>query len=220
MSNHKIPVVRIEEILPHPNADRLELIIVGGFQVVAGKGQFKIGDLAYYVPPDSVLPERSVYSFVWEKDGGGNPRQLIQGDPVPEKWRRVTVRRLRKEWSEGLLMPTIEPYRDSLNGIDFYKPADFALLRDNGNEGNQIQVQEGDDVAEFLGITHWNPPEDQEDREPKKQQTIAHSPEVPEGLVFLSAELGASNSFPRFLQPMEQLWWCERKGSEEHSADL
>ena len=41
MSKHETKVIRIEEILPHPNADRLALILVGGFQVVVRKDQFK-----------------------------------------------------------------------------------------------------------------------------------------------------------------------------------
>jgi hypothetical protein len=40
-SNHQANVVRIGEILPHPNADKLELTMVGGYQVVIGKGNFK-----------------------------------------------------------------------------------------------------------------------------------------------------------------------------------
>lgn len=159
--HHKVPVVKITSIRPHGNAERLELIDIDGYQVVSGKGQFKVGDLAYYIAPDSIVPARSEYSFVWERDGGGNKRDIQLGQEIPERWRRITVKKLRGEWSEGLLMSTIEPYSDSLNGIDFYKPASFALLRDNGDIGNQIQVCEGDDVAEFLGVTHYNPPEDE-----------------------------------------------------------
>ena len=147
MSKHETKVIRIEEILPHPNADRLALILVGGFQVVVRKDQFKTGDLAIYVEPDSIVPEMDAFSFVWEKDGGGNPnRHLEAGIPVPEKYRRVTVRRFRKEWSEGLLLPVI----------------DFPILD---------SYEEGDDVSEVIGITHWNPPEDQEDRDPSVKQS-------------------------------------------------
>lgn len=47
-------------ILPHPNAERLELAEIGGeggYIAVVGKGQFKPGDLLIYVPEDSVIPE-------------------------------------------------------------------------------------------------------------------------------------------------------------------
>ena len=150
MSNHSVPVVRITEIQPHPNADRLEIVYVLGYQAISLKGQFQVGDLAIYIPPDSIVPEREEFSFVWERDGGGQPRNLVPGEPVPEKYRRVTAKKLRKEWSEGLLMPI---------SIAHDLPSGKFLA-------------EGDDVVERLGIEHWNPPEDQEeDREASIRQS-------------------------------------------------
>lgn len=57
MSTFKVEVVRIDSIFPHPNADRLDVCKVKGWQCVAGKGEFNIGQLAVYIPIDSVLPE-------------------------------------------------------------------------------------------------------------------------------------------------------------------
>ena len=138
MSNHSVPVVRINEILKHPNADQLGLVEIGGFQVVVRLEQFQPGDLAVYIPPDSIVPEISQFQFVWERDGSGQPRALVPGEPVPEKYRRVTVRKFRKEWSEGLLMPI-----SSFGALNTLTP-------------------EGTDVAEIIGVTHWNPPDDPE----------------------------------------------------------
>jgi hypothetical protein len=64
--HHKVRVVRINEILVHPNADRLAIVKVLGYQVVVGKEDFKVGDLAYFVPPDSVVPERNEFHFLWK----------------------------------------------------------------------------------------------------------------------------------------------------------
>jgi len=53
----KITKVRV---LEHPNADKLELVEIGGaggFISVIGKGQFTTGDLALYIEPDSVIPK-------------------------------------------------------------------------------------------------------------------------------------------------------------------
>jgi RNA ligase (TIGR02306 family) len=49
-------VIRISDIQPHGNADRLEIVVVNGWQVVVQKGAYKAGDLALYIPMDSVLP--------------------------------------------------------------------------------------------------------------------------------------------------------------------
>ena len=57
MSTLKVEVVEIEEILPHTNADRLEVAKIKGWYCVTGKGQFRVGDRAVYFPIDSVLPK-------------------------------------------------------------------------------------------------------------------------------------------------------------------
>lgn len=140
--HHKVLVVRIEEIKPHTNAERLEIIPILGYQAISAKGQFKLGDLAYYVPPDSVVPERPEFEFLWL------PNTYEGG--VPERKRRIAAKRLRGEWSEGLLM--------SATSSD-------VLWRPNPNYNQEdarrqiLKVKEGDDVAELLGITHYDPPE-------------------------------------------------------------
>src|SRR5580692_5967553 len=96
--HHQVIVVRIPEPRVHTNADTLELIDVLGYQVVAKKGNFKAGELAVYIQPDSVVPQTEPFKWLWE------PYVGIDG-LVPPRRRRVTVRKFRKEWSEGLLMP-------------------------------------------------------------------------------------------------------------------
>ena len=44
---HEARIIRIGEVRPHPNADKLELTNIGGpegYQMVIGKGAFKTGD--------------------------------------------------------------------------------------------------------------------------------------------------------------------------------
>jgi RNA ligase len=123
-AHHQVNVIRIEQILPHSNADKLEIVPIEGYQAVVGKGQFKVGDLAYYVPPDSVVPDREEYAFLWGNatyDGG-----------TPLRKRRITAKKLRGEWSEGVLMP-LETPQSLLSGVNV-----------------------GDDVSQFLGIIHYD----------------------------------------------------------------
>jgi RNA ligase (TIGR02306 family) len=47
----------IADVMPHPNADRLEVATVSGYNVVVGKGQFKAGDFCVFFPPDNLIPE-------------------------------------------------------------------------------------------------------------------------------------------------------------------
>lgn len=57
MAETFVEVVQIGDVSPHPNADRLEVATVGGYQVVVGKGTFVAGDVAAYFPPNILLPE-------------------------------------------------------------------------------------------------------------------------------------------------------------------
>jgi RNA ligase (TIGR02306 family) len=56
MSELRVEVCEIVEINPHPNADRLELATVKGWNCVVPKGRYSAGDRCIYFPIDSVLP--------------------------------------------------------------------------------------------------------------------------------------------------------------------
>ena len=94
MSDFKVEVVEIRKVHPHPNADRLEIIYIRnmGYQTISAKGNFKEGDLAFYFPVDSVIPEKFVEEF-----GIGNYYS-----------KKLRAAKLRGIFSEGLLIPVNE----------------------------------------------------------------------------------------------------------------
>ena len=55
-SGYKVPLTTIKEIKSHPNADRLDIAVVYGFEVVIGKDGYKVGDKVLYIPIDSIIP--------------------------------------------------------------------------------------------------------------------------------------------------------------------
>lgn len=87
MSTHSVNVVRVGPVLPHPNADKLELTKVGEYTCVIPKGVYREGDLAAYIEPDYVVPATEQFAFLGTR----------------EKDRRVGAKKLRGIWSEGLL---------------------------------------------------------------------------------------------------------------------
>lgn len=94
MSTHSVSVINITEVRPHPNADALEIVPVGGWQTVVRKGQFKVGDTAVYVEPDYVVDTtRPEFSFL-AKEG--------------KTTHRLKAVRLRGSLSFGLLIPLPE----------------------------------------------------------------------------------------------------------------
>ncbi len=88
MSSLIVEISRIQQLLPHANADRLELAHVKGWQCVVPKGQYAIGDLVTYVPPDCVIPAAL-------SDRLGITKYLSNG--------RVRCARLRGEPSFGVI---------------------------------------------------------------------------------------------------------------------
>jgi RNA ligase (TIGR02306 family) len=90
MSSLIVEICRIEKILPHPNADKLELAHIKGWQVVIGKDLYQPGQLVTYVPIDSLLPAPL-------SDRLGVTKYLSSG--------RVRCAKLRGEPSFGLLFP-------------------------------------------------------------------------------------------------------------------
>lgn len=91
MSTHTVNVVMIEEVLPHPNADKLEIVPVNGWRAVVRKGDFKPGDKAIYIEPDYVVDtNRPEFAFL-KKHG--------------KQFHRLKAVRLRGELSFGLLIP-------------------------------------------------------------------------------------------------------------------
>ncbi len=91
MSIFKVEVVEINSVNIHPNADKLDIISINGmgYQVISAKGNFKAGDLAFYFPIDSVIPDRYVEEF-----GIGSYYS-----------KKLRAAKLRGIFSEGLLIP-------------------------------------------------------------------------------------------------------------------
>ena len=89
MSELRVEVVEIKEILDHPDADRLEIAKVKGWECVVQKGTHKPGDGVVYVPIDAVLP-------VELSDKLGVTNYLSRG--------RVRTAKLRGVYSQGLII--------------------------------------------------------------------------------------------------------------------
>ncbi|MFN3197738.1 MAG: RNA ligase (ATP) [Bradymonadia bacterium] len=56
MARFSVDVVEVI-IEPHPNADALDLARVGDYMSIVKKGQFATGDLAAYIPEQSIVPQ-------------------------------------------------------------------------------------------------------------------------------------------------------------------
>lgn len=97
----KLVTVRtIDNILPIQNADAIEQLVIGGWNVVAQKGIHSVGDLVVYFEIDSFLPIEDVRFESFMKFGV-NTFEGKQGH-------RVKTKRLRGVYSQGVVIPLVE----------------------------------------------------------------------------------------------------------------
>jgi RNA ligase (TIGR02306 family) len=88
---HLCPVIKITELEDCPNSDNLQIVTVGGYTTLIRKNSFREGDLAVWIPPDSIVDTTiPQFSFLCDK---------------PETIKvRIRAKKLRGIISYGLLV--------------------------------------------------------------------------------------------------------------------
>lgn len=135
MSTFTCEVVRVK-IINHPNADKLEIAMIGDYQSIVKKEQFEDGDLAVYIPEQAIVPQWMLEDMsMWNAERGKGELNGALGN-------RVKAIKLRGVVSQGLVYGGLQARDDELSVM---------------GESDAASFKEGDDVAEFLGITKYEP---------------------------------------------------------------
>ena len=105
MSECIVEVCKIERVLPHSNADALELCQIKGWQCVIPKGKYREGSLVTYIPIDSLIPLEhadrwNISKYLSIRTGPDAPNPPAG---------RVRCARLRGEPSFGVLIDVENP---------------------------------------------------------------------------------------------------------------
>ena len=121
MSVHQANVIRISKVLPHPNAESLGICQIGGFSVCVRLEDFKAGDLAIYIEPDTICPDTPEFAFL-----GNN--------------KKIRVRRFRGYPSQGLLIKAPPEAKEGDDYFDtlllrHYEPGDPATMGGDNESG-------------------------------------------------------------------------------------
>lgn len=149
-------MVRVADVVNHPDADRLSIVRLEGFGYTAisgkladGSPRYKAGDWVVYIPSAAVLPKWLLKKMdFWNEETGKGTLAGTNGD-------RVKPLKLRSIFSEGVLYP-VRAY-----GTDGYITRSFQyaeLATIDGTDGLEYSVKLGQDASEILGITKWSPP--------------------------------------------------------------
>lgn len=139
MSDFKCEVVKIDEVIRHPNADKLIICKIKGYNCISsdledGTPRYKAGDYVVYIPEASLVPEWLLQKMGFWKDGKG----MLSG----ANGNRVKIVKLRGEYSQGLMY-----------GVNVNDRGDMVVE----NETTVCTIREGDDAAETLAITKYEP---------------------------------------------------------------
>lgn len=135
-------IQRVVAVSKHQNADSLELATILGWQVVTRVGEVKPGDVVIYCEIDSMLPGAAS----WLPEA---VKQRIEQQKDKE-WYRIKTIKLRKEISQGLIIPRTNVTNRTIIGPD----PDVTTRSSDGI----AELSIGSDVTEILGIRKYEPP--------------------------------------------------------------
>lgn len=118
-------VVIIDAITPIEGYDRVELAHVGGWTIVVGKGEFKVGDPAIYFEIDSKLPEVEPFTNM---------------EFLAKKYYKIKTQKMCKSISQGLLMSAANFGWEAITNVD--------------NMGDIVAIKDSDGIYHYNGA-HW-----------------------------------------------------------------
>jgi RNA ligase (TIGR02306 family) len=81
MSSLIVKICKVENVTKHPNADRLSIATVGGWNCIVGLDQYKTGDKVVFIPPDCVIPNNLIekYNLEYLKHNGRTGTVKLRG---------------------------------------------------------------------------------------------------------------------------------------------
>ena len=156
-------IARIIDIQPIEGADNIEKVFVRGWQCVAKKGEFRVGDLCVYIEVDSIMPDGL------DEISSGNWKQLNKSmSKAVDEEERDIIRGLMNEITAKNTRPEFE----FLRGVKFHIKTrrilgeisqgicfPLQILEKAGTNFEPIYADEGIDVTEALGVTQYIAPD-------------------------------------------------------------
>lgn len=141
---------KVQKILPHENADSLEIAIVSNFPCVVRKGEFMEGDWTFYIRDDAKLvgydeqKDGKEPSFLWQK-----PLLQYLGSGG-----RVKSIKLRKKVSMGILLDPMLVCEGAVPNLLVFNDAAAEELNERISDSEYGALY----LKLHFGIEHWEAP--------------------------------------------------------------
>ncbi|MDR3503068.1 MAG: RNA ligase (ATP) [Legionella sp.] len=146
MTRKLASVRRIDAIEPIEDADRIVVATVDGWKLITQKSNnFQVGDLVVYFEIDSFLPVEERFEFL-RHSSFRSTKNLGDGF-------RIKTMKMRGQVSQGLILP--------MESFGFYKDREYVdrwISPYTGEFDMQFQLEEGDDITEYLGVQKYEKP--------------------------------------------------------------
>lgn len=177
MSDWQPQIVKIEKVIKHPDADALDVAtVLGDYPVIVKRDEYKEGDLAGYIPIDSIVADTDQFYFLcpvnreqYEEDGEVKSRITGTKYPVgsvPEKYRRIKAKKIRGRYSQGMLVNATS--------------IDHSSYEDENGTLQYKDHEPGDSIELSLNLKKWE--EEEEDNIPNaKKSKGANAEKAPQG---------------------------------------
>lgn len=138
MSTLDVKIYSIDNIIPHSNADNLEICLLGGWRTITQKNAFSIGEKVVFLSPDAIIPS-SLHKFLNISSYCGKLPKSHDLSSVNA--RKINAANLRGEPSFGTIfnLETLQKY------------CNLHSLSCNINDENI-------DLISLLNIVKWEPP--------------------------------------------------------------
>ena len=151
-------VVLIDSLHPIEGADRIELAMVGGWQVVVQKGLYVAGDKAMYFEVDSLLPLDHP-AFASMSTLSSKLQFVIDG----KQYVRIKTMKLRKQLSQGFCVPLADVNASTGCNVDadFTKTLGILKYESAGEKGMNNGTTGAKSGFKALGFPKFVPKTDQ-----------------------------------------------------------
>lgn len=207
MTDWNPQIVRIEKVEKHPFADALDIAtVLVDYPVIIKRDEYKEGDLAGYIPIDTVVPDTQMFHFLCPKNV--EKYEEIEGDEivtktrvigpkfpvgeVPEKNRIIKAKKIRGIYSQGMLISEFfnEPEKRVMKFSDTFCAAEV-----------------GQPIATLLNLKKW---EEEEEENVPGLKRHANVEKAPQGWHIPKYDIDSVRRVVNLLQPGEEIVLTEK----------
>lgn len=217
MSDWTPQVVKIEKVEKHSDADALDVVtVLGDYPVIVKRDEYQVGDMAGYIPIDSIVPDTQQFYFLCPKayekyeDENGQLQQRMIGPKyqigqVPEKYRLIKAKKIRGIYSQGMLIKLYCGRPACQSGVVHYG-GNPALCDFCSTFATHAQV--GDSIVDYIGLKKWEEPE--EENLPGLKKTRTNAEKAPQGWSMPHYDIDGVRKYLNALLPNEEIVLTEK----------